>query len=85
LGAQYNIVPRRFTWAPTALVQHPEDFPIMSAAVQLDVDRQKVRDSPEYDKSITVDGLYDERFLTYYGIKWIAPWQAIPALRSTPG
>jgi|ERR1019366_293041 hypothetical protein len=41
--------------------------------VQLDVDRQKVRDSPKYDKSITVDGLYDERFLTYYGIKWIAP------------
>lgn len=42
-------------------------------SVQLDVDRQKVKDSPPYDKSITVDGLYDELFLTYYGIKWIAP------------
>jgi hypothetical protein len=41
--------------------------------VLLDVDRQKVKDSPEYHKSITVDGLYDERFLTYYGIKWVAP------------
>jgi hypothetical protein len=40
--------------------------------VQLDVDRQKVKDSPPYDKSITVDGAYDESFLTYYGIKWIA-------------
>ena len=40
--------------------------------VRLDVDRQKVKDSPRYDKSITVDGSYDERFLTYYGIKWVA-------------
>ncbi len=47
------------------------DWPHRS--VRLDVDRQKVKDSPEYDKSITVDGLYDERFLTYYGIKWVAP------------
>jgi hypothetical protein len=39
--------------------------------VQLDVDRQKVKDSPPYDASSTVDGLYDERFLTYYGIKWV--------------
>ena len=40
--------------------------------VNLDVDRQKVKDSPAYDPSITVDRAYDERFLTYYGIKFAA-------------
>jgi hypothetical protein len=40
--------------------------------VNLNVDRQKVKDSPTYDPSITVDQAYDERFLTYYGIRWVA-------------
>jgi hypothetical protein len=35
-----------------------------------DVDRQKVRNSPPYDPSKTVDDAYDETFLTYYGIRW---------------
>ena len=38
--------------------------------VHLDVNRQKVKDSPRYDPSKTVDGAYDEAFLWYYGIKW---------------
>lgn len=38
--------------------------------VHLDVDRQKVKNSPPYDPSKTVDGAYDETFLTYYGIRW---------------
>jgi hypothetical protein len=40
--------------------------------IHLDVSRQKVKDSPSYDPSITVDGAYDEKFLTYYGIRWVA-------------
>jgi hypothetical protein len=40
--------------------------------IHLDVDRQKVKDSPSYDPSITVDGAYEENFLTYYGIRWVA-------------
>ncbi len=40
--------------------------------IHLDVDRQKVKDSPPYDPSITVDGAYQEKFLTYYGISWVA-------------
>ena len=40
--------------------------------VNLDVDRQKVKDSPAYDPSMTVDRAYDEKFLTYYGIKFAA-------------
>jgi hypothetical protein len=38
--------------------------------VHLNVDRQKVKNSPPYDPSKTVDGAYDESFLWYYGIKW---------------
>ena len=40
--------------------------------IHLDVCRQKVKDSPPYDPSITVDGAYEEEFLTYYGIRWVA-------------
>jgi hypothetical protein len=40
--------------------------------VNLDVDRQRVKDSPAYDPSITVDPDYDDNFLTYYGIRFVA-------------
>lgn len=40
--------------------------------VHLDVDRQKIKGSPPYDPTITVDGAYEEKFLTYYGIRWVA-------------
>ena len=48
--------------------------------VNLNVDRQKVKDSPTYDPSITVDQAYDERFLTYYGIRWVAKEPALTRL-----
>jgi hypothetical protein len=38
--------------------------------VNLDVNRQKVKDSPAYDPTITIDRAYDEKLLTYYGIKF---------------
>jgi sporulation protein YlmC with PRC-barrel domain len=40
--------------------------------VNLDVDRQRVKDSPAYDASMTIDRAYDETLLTYYGIKFAA-------------
>ena len=40
--------------------------------VNLDVDRQRIKDSPAYDPSKTIDRAYDERLLTYYGIKFVA-------------
>ncbi len=40
--------------------------------VRLDIDRQRVKDSPIYDASTTIDRAYDEKFLTYYGINWVA-------------
>jgi hypothetical protein len=39
--------------------------------IQVDVNRQKIKDSPPYHPSITVDGAYEEKFLTYYGIRWV--------------
>ena len=41
-------------------------------SLYLDVDRQKVKNGPAYDPSISVDGAYDATFLTYYGIKLAA-------------
>jgi sporulation protein YlmC with PRC-barrel domain len=40
--------------------------------IEVDVDRQKVKDAPRYNPAITVDGAYDEQFLTYYGIRFVA-------------
>jgi hypothetical protein len=40
--------------------------------IHLNVNRQKIKNGPPYDPSITVDGAYDEAFLTYYGIRWVA-------------
>jgi hypothetical protein len=40
--------------------------------VNLDVDRQRVQDSPAYDASMTIDRAYDEKLLTYYGMKFAA-------------
>lgn len=40
--------------------------------VHINVDRQRIKDAPPYDPSITVDGAYEEKFLTYYGIRWVA-------------
>jgi sporulation protein YlmC with PRC-barrel domain len=34
--------------------------------VNVDVDRQKVRDSPRYDATTTVDGAYERDFHSYY-------------------
>jgi hypothetical protein len=44
-----------------------------SKLVHINVSRQKVKDSPRYNPSITIDGAYEEKFLTYYGIKCLVP------------
>jgi hypothetical protein len=40
--------------------------------VNINVDRQKVEGGPAYDASVTIDGAFDEKYLTYYGIKPVA-------------
>jgi hypothetical protein len=44
----------------------------MDRLVNLDVDRQKIKDSPPYDATMTIDHACDEKLLTYYGIKFAA-------------
>ncbi len=39
--------------------------------IHLDVACQKVKDSPRYVPSETVDGAFDELFHSYYGLRWI--------------
>jgi hypothetical protein len=39
--------------------------------IHVDVNRKQVEDSPRHDPSATVDGAFEEKFLTYYGIRWI--------------
>ena len=39
--------------------------------VYVNFSRQKIKDAPPYNPSITVDGAYEEKFLTYYGIRWV--------------
>src|SRR5271163_797576 len=41
--------------------------------VNLNVDRQRVKDSPAYDALTTVDQAYEETLLKYYGITWVSP------------
>lgn len=40
-----------------------------SRIVNVDRDRQKIKDAPEYDSSTTVDQAYEEKFESHYGIK----------------
>ena len=40
--------------------------------VHINVTRQRIKDDPPYDPSITVDGAYEEMFLMHYGIRWVA-------------
>ena len=35
--------------------------------IDLNVERQKVRDAPPYDPKMTVDGAFDEKYVGYYG------------------
>jgi hypothetical protein len=40
--------------------------------VNVGVNRQKVKDGPEFHTSATIDRAFDEKFLNYYGIKLIS-------------
>lgn len=58
-GERVLISPRSVEWIDVA-----------RGVLQLDVDRQKVKDSPPYDVTATADGAFEEQFQTYYGIRF---------------
>ena len=39
--------------------------------IRLSISQEKVRNAPAYSPSMTVDGKFEEKFLTYYGIRWL--------------
>jgi sporulation protein YlmC with PRC-barrel domain len=72
---RYLIVDTKNWWPGKKVLISPRSaraIDWMDKLVHLDVDLQTVKDSPAYDATTTVDGAYDEKFLTYYGIRWVA-------------
>jgi hypothetical protein len=71
----YVVVDTKDWWPGTKVLISPRsvrEIDWSGRSIHLDVDRQKVKSGPPYDPSVTVDGAYDEAFLTYYGIRWVA-------------
>jgi len=59
-GEKVLISPRSVDWIDVA-----------RGIIQLDVTRQKVKDSPPYVAAQTVDGAFEESFHSYYGIRFV--------------
>ena len=66
----YLIVDTTNWWAGNKVLISPRSVQQIDweqKLVHLDVDRQKVKDSPTYDASVSVDPAYETQFRTYYG------------------
>jgi sporulation protein YlmC with PRC-barrel domain len=77
----YLVVDTKNWWPGKKVLISPQsaiEINWVDRLVNLSFNRQKVKDSPAYDASITVDHAYDETFLTYYGIRWVAGAQPAP-------
>lgn len=72
---RYIIVDTKNWWPGEKVLISPRSVREIDWAdkkIHLDVKRQVVKGAPPYNPAVTVDGAYDEKFLTYYGIKWVA-------------
>jgi hypothetical protein len=66
----YLVVDTKNWWPGKEVLVSPQsagEIDWAARLVNLDANRQKIKDSPAYDASITVDGAYEERFHNYYG------------------
>ncbi len=71
---RYLVVDTSNWWSGQKLLVSPLSIDWIDWArsiIHLDVTRQKVKDSPPYVVTDTVDGAYEELFETYYGIRWL--------------
>ena len=71
----YLIVDTTNWWAGKKVLVSPRsalEIDWTDRLVNLNVSRQRIKDGPAYDPSITIDRAYDEKVLTYYGIKFVA-------------
>jgi hypothetical protein len=74
-SVRYLIVDTSNWWSGETVLISPRSVRTIDwteGLIDVDADRQKVKDAPRYDPAITVDGAYDEQFLTYYGIRFVA-------------
>jgi hypothetical protein len=72
-GIRYVAVDTRNWWPGKKVLISPRSVQKIDWAnrlMHLDVDRQKVKDSPAYDATMTVDRTYEERFHDHYGGDW---------------
>ena len=72
---RYIIISTRNWWPGKKILISPRsvitiDWP--ASLLHLDITREKIQGAPPYDPAIAVDDTYNETFLTYYGIKWVA-------------
>jgi len=66
----YLVVDTKNWWPAKKVLISPRsagDIDWTDRLVNLDVDRQKIKDSPTYDPAITVDRAYEKHFHAYYG------------------
>jgi hypothetical protein len=69
-SVRYLVVDTKNWWPGKMVLISPrsaKDIDWSKKLVSLDVDRQKVKDSPAYDESKTVDRAYEKQFHNYYG------------------
>ena len=71
---RYIVVDTGNWWPGQKVLVSPKS--VMSIAwadrsILLSVNMEQVKGSPAYSPAMTVDGKYEEKFLTYYGIRWL--------------
>jgi uncharacterized protein YrrD len=63
------------TWMPgDAVLISPQSISAIDwpeRTVKINVSVQRVQDGPKYNDDLARDATYDQKFLTYYGIKWV--------------
>lgn len=72
---RYIIVSTRNWWPGKKVLISPRSVTMINGPaghVHLDITRAKIQGGPQYDPTIAIDDTYNESFLTYYGIKWVA-------------
>jgi hypothetical protein len=72
---RYLVLDTRNWWPGERILISPRSVREIDWAerlIHLDINRQKIKGGPSYDPAITIDGAYEEKFLTYYGIEWVA-------------
>ena len=69
---RYLVVDTKNWWPGKKVLISPRSVKAIDwsdGLVNINVDRQKVEGGPEYDADMIIDRAFDEKFLSYYGVK----------------